>query len=105
MNNMTIICPKCGKALKNERGLAIHNGHIHKKADVYAELQEIKQALANLQAAFKNMQNGETVNWKNLQEIIVPNSGIIPTGFKGYGAEQGALMDELKLALKDRAVN
>ncbi len=129
----SVICDICGKTCKNERGLSIHKGHMHNgkaknllekdslhslsdinfvtKEDIVAELHSLRQLIINLGHLLREMKYENHVKWEPLPESLPMDlsspmdSSIIesPLGMN-YGYNHGALMDELRSALKERAL-
>jgi hypothetical protein len=132
------VCSICGKICKNERGLAIHVGHMHKrkarrsinedsihdskdvglvtnlvtKNDIIAELHSLRQLILNLSTVLRQMKHdNNSIKWEPLTESFSKGMGSLmessisgpPLGMN-YGCDHGALMDELRSVLKDRAL-
>ena len=96
------VCDICGKVLKNAHGLAIHVGHMHsikRNTDLEAELQAVKQQLADLTDLVQQIRakggNGNGDNWKSLQELQAMPTGDNPL-ISNYGTNHKDLMAELK---------
>ena len=129
----SVICDICGKTCKNERGLSIHKGHMHKgrtnsllekdsspnlndinfvtKEDIVAELHSLRQLIINLSHLLRQMKYENNVKWKPPSEFITPelNSSMdgpsvgSPLGMN-YGCDHSVLMEELRSVLKERAL-
>ena len=127
------ICDICGKTCKNERGLSIHKGHMHKgktnnllekdslhslsdinlvtKEDIIAELHSLRQLIINLGHLLKQMKYENHDKWESLPESLPMDlnssmdSPIVesPLGMN-YGYNHSALMDELRSVLKERVL-
>jgi hypothetical protein len=128
----SVICDICGKTCKNERGLSIHKGHMHKgetngllkkdspqnldinlvtKEDIVAELHSLRQLILNLDQLLRQMKHDNHVTWEPLSESIPmelsssmdsPTVGS-PLGMN-YGYNHSDLMDELRSVLKERVL-
>ena len=131
MMETSVICNICGKTCKNERGLSIHKGHMHKgrtnsllekdfppnlneinsvtKDDIVSELHSLRQLIINLSNLLRQIKHENHVKWEPLTESfpIELNSSIDspivgPQLGMNYGYDHGALMDELRSVLKER---
>jgi len=129
----SVICDICGKTCKNERGLSIHKGHMHKgetngllekdspqslidinlvtKEDIVAELHSLRQLIINLGQLLRQMKYDNHVKWEPLHESLpmeLSSSMDSPTAGSplgmNYGYNHGALMDELRSVLKERVL-
>jgi hypothetical protein len=102
-----VVCEACGKKLKNEHGLAIHKGHMHslkRNLDLEAEVQSLKQMVADLTDLVRTMKaqggnGGDNIDWKPLSELTTPSLPVPSTGMN-YGADHQALLKELKSHFK-----
>ena len=127
-----MICDICGKTCKNERGLSIHKGHMHKgetnnllekdspqsldinlvtQEDIVAELHSLRQLIIDLGQLLRQMKYDNHVKWEPLSESIPmelsssmdsPTVGS-PPGMN-YGYNHSDLMDELRSVLKERVL-
>lgn len=129
----SVICDICGKTCKNERGLSIHKGHMHKgetngllekdspqnlidinlvtKEDIVTELHSLRQLIINLGQLLRQMKHDNHVKWESLPESLpmeLSSSMDSPTVGSplgmNYGYNHGALMDELRSVLKERVL-
>jgi hypothetical protein len=129
----SVICDICGKTCKNERGLSIHKGHMHKgetngllekdspqnsmdvnlitKEDIVAELHSLRQLIINLGHLLHQMKHDNHVKWEPLPESLpVELSSSMESPTVGsplgmnYGYNHSDLMDELRSVLKERVL-
>ncbi|MFX1521292.1 MAG: hypothetical protein ACFFCD_15365 [Promethearchaeota archaeon] len=130
----TVICDICGKVCKNQRGLAIHIGHMHKhkgdlsikedfhtlkdvdlvtKNDIIAELHSLRQLILNVSTVLRQMKhdNNNSIKWEPLTESFSTDmNSLMESPISGlplgmnYGYNHGALMDELRSVLKERVL-
>jgi len=132
MNN-PVICEICGKSCKNERGLSIHKGHMHKgetnsllkkespqnlidinlvtQEDIVAELHSLRKLILNLGQLLRQMKYDNHVKWEPLSESLpmelsssMDSSAVESPLGMNYGYNHGALMDELRSVLKERVL-
>ncbi|MFX1466799.1 MAG: hypothetical protein ACFFA5_10035 [Promethearchaeota archaeon] len=133
METSVICCDICGKTCKNERGLSIHKGHMHKedtngllkidspqnlidinivtKEDIVAELHSLRQLIINLGQLLRQMKYDNHVKWEPLSESFpmeLSSSMDGPTVGSSlgmnYGYNHSDLMDELRSVLKERVL-
>jgi hypothetical protein len=130
----TVICDICGKICKNERGLAIHIGHMHKdknnhsikensihtlkdvdlvtKNDIIVELHSLRQLILNLSNVLQQMKHdNNSMKWEPLTESFSTDmNSLMESPISGpplgmnYGCNHGALMEELRSVLKERVL-
>jgi hypothetical protein len=129
----SVICDICGKICKNERGLSIHKGHMHKgetnnllekdspqnlidinlvtKEDIVAELHSLRQLIINLGQLLRQMKYDNHVKWEPLSESLptelrssMDNPIVESSLGMNYGCNHGALMDELRSVFKERVL-
>ena len=121
----SVICDICGKTCKNERGLSIHKGHMHKgrtnslleknsspnlndinfitKEDIVAELHSLRKLIINLGHLLRQMKNEDNGKWKQPPEFIIPELSSSKDGptvgsplGMNYGCDHSVLMEELR---------
>lgn len=103
-----IKCNVCGKICKNLRGLAIHQGHTHKKVPELKELQReivfLKDMMISLTQEIRTLKGSPMRPPSAIPKNRGDNGNNIPIGMN-YGPDHGALMDELRATLKSRGTS
>jgi len=129
----SVICDICGKTCKNERGLSIHKGHMHKgetngllekdspqslldinsvtKEDIITELHSLRQLIVDLSQLLQQMKYENRVKLEPLSESFpmelsssMDSPNVGSSPGMNYGYNHSALMDELRSVLKERVL-